>query len=211
MVEKVSNWECLFVHHEKGLFFSVFVDDIKLVGRKTFMWCGKYLQKLIWENQHLSLIMYDWEALKVNMKQVKILLLIAQPCLNREFPWWELKNFHTPNIFVFLRCPMMWKVMPGNVWSVVVSSQTWRLIISPNHLIHVSMTITSKRKNWNLWENCQKYDLKIVLKYLYLTRIGRPDILWSVNKLARSITKWTRTCDKRMNRLISCIHHTCEY
>ena len=34
---------------------------------------------------------------------------------------------------------------------------------------------------------------------------------WSVNKLARSITKWTKACDKRLNRLISYIHHTCEY
>ena len=42
-------------------------------------------------------------------------------------------------------------------------------------------------------------------------RIGRPDILWSVNKLARSITKWAKACDKRLNRLISYIHHTCEY
>ena len=33
---------------------------------------------------------------------------------------------------------------------------------------------------------------QIVLKCLYLARSGRPDILWSVNKLARSITKWTR-------------------
>ena len=32
--EKVSNWECLFVHREKGLFLSVYVDDIKLVGKK---------------------------------------------------------------------------------------------------------------------------------------------------------------------------------
>ena len=32
--EKVSNWECLFVHSEKGLFLSVFVDDIKLAGKK---------------------------------------------------------------------------------------------------------------------------------------------------------------------------------
>ena len=43
---------------------------------------------------------------------------------------------------------------------------------------------------------------QIVLKCLYLARIGRPDILWSVNKLARSITKWTKACDKRLNRLI---------
>ena len=52
---------------------------------------------------------------------------------------------------------------------------------------------------------------QIVLKCLYLARIGRPDILWSVNKFARSITKWTKACDKRLNRLISYIHHTCEY
>ena len=52
---------------------------------------------------------------------------------------------------------------------------------------------------------------QIVLKCLYLARIGRLDILWSVNKLARSITKCTKACDKRLNRLISYIHHTCEY
>ena len=51
----------------------------------------------------------------------------------------------------------------------------------------------------------------IVLQCMYLARNGRPDILWSVNKLAPSITKWTKACDKRMNRLISYLHHTCEY
>ena len=44
-----------------------------------------------------------------------------------------------------------------------------------------------------------------------MARIGRPDILWSVNKLARSITKWTKACDKRLSHLISYIHHTCDY
>ena len=32
--EKIRNWECLFVHREKGLFLSVYVDDIKLAGKK---------------------------------------------------------------------------------------------------------------------------------------------------------------------------------
>ena len=31
---KIPNWECLFVHREKGLFLSVYVDDIKLAGKK---------------------------------------------------------------------------------------------------------------------------------------------------------------------------------
>ena len=49
---------------------------------------------------------------------------------------------------------------------------------------------------------------QIVLICLSLARIGGPDILWSVNKLARAITKWTRACDKRLARLISYIHFT---
>ena len=48
---------------------------------------------------------------------------------------------------------------------------------------------------------------QIVLKCLYLARIGRPDILWS----ARAVTEWTKACDKRLCRLISYIHQTCEY
>ena len=51
---------------------------------------------------------------------------------------------------------------------------------------------------------------QIVLKCLYLVRIGSSDILLSMNKLARSITKWTKACDKRLSRLISYIHHACE-
>ena len=34
-----------------------------------------------------------------------------------------------------------------------------------------------------------------VLKCLYLARIEQPDTLWSVNKFAGSITKWTKACD----------------
>ena len=39
---------------------------------------------------------------------------------------------------------------------------------------------------------------QIVLKCLYLARIGISDILWSVNKLARSITKGTKACECRL-------------
>ena len=52
---------------------------------------------------------------------------------------------------------------------------------------------------------------QIVLTCLFLARIGRPDIVWSVNKLARAVTKWSKACGKRLARLISYIHHTCEY
>ena len=48
---------------------------------------------------------------------------------------------------------------------------------------------------------------QIVLDCLFLARIGRPDILGSVNKLARAVTKWTKACDKRLALLIS----SCEF
>ena len=68
--EKVTNWECLFVHRGEGLFSSVFVDDIYWLGRNTtLIRCGKYsTKKSIWENQHLFWIMYTWDALKDNVK-----------------------------------------------------------------------------------------------------------------------------------------------
>ena len=40
------------------------------------------------------------------------------------------------------------------------------------------------------------------------TGIGTPDILWSVNSVARAVTKWTRAYDRRLARLISYIHNT---
>ena len=51
---------------------------------------------------------------------------------------------------------------------------------------------------------------QIVLKCLYWERFGS-DVLWSVNELARAVTKWTEVCDKRLNSLISYIHHTCAF
>ena len=73
------------------------------------------------------------------------------------------------------------------------------------------MTITLKKEETKSVGELSNTCSQIVLKCLYLARIGRPDILWSVNRFARSITKWTKACDKRLNRFISYIHHTCGY
>ena len=45
---------------------------------------------------------------------------------------------------------------------------------------------------------------QIVLKFFFNTLHGLEDLIFlgSVNKLARSITKWAKVCDKRLNRLI---------
>ena len=43
--KKIPNWECLFVQHEKGLFLSVYVEDIKLAGKKIINPMWKVLNK----------------------------------------------------------------------------------------------------------------------------------------------------------------------
>ena len=100
-------------------------------------------------------------ALNENAKRAKILWTITGACLDREFPRGELQNFHTPRIFVFPHGPMIWSVMPRNVWNDIVSWQTKQLNNSTKYLLHASMTTTSKKKNWNPCENCQKYALKL--------------------------------------------------
>ena len=35
--EGIPNWECMFVHRKQGLFLSVYVDDIKMSGKKQNM------------------------------------------------------------------------------------------------------------------------------------------------------------------------------
>ena len=112
-------------------------------------------------------------------------------------------------IFVFLHGLMTWKVMPRNVWNDIVSWQTKRLNNSTKYQLHAFHHFKEEElKSVGEWS---KVCSQVVLKCLYLARIGSPDVSWSVNKLARTITKWTEACDKRLARLISCIRHTCAY
>ena len=66
---------------------------------------------------------------------------------HHEFQREELKNYHARKIFVFLRGPKIWKAMPRNVWSDIVSWQTSRFNNFTKYQFHALMTIISKRKN----------------------------------------------------------------
>jgi len=52
---------------------------------------------------------------------------------------------------------------------------------------------------------------RVVLKALYVARIGRQDLMWSVNMLAREVTRWTAACDRRLHRLISYMNFSKEH
>ena len=76
------------------------MNEIKLTGKKQKidpMW--KVLNPEVdLGDQHHSLTMYTLYVLKDNVKYAKILLTIAESCLNPEFPQGQLKNYHARKI-----------------------------------------------------------------------------------------------------------------
>ena len=67
------------------------------------------------------------------------------------------------------------------------------------------------KKGWigNSWRSIWCLFASLVFKKaLYPARHGRPDLLWTVNYLTRSVTKWNRACGTRLAGSISHIHHT---
>ena len=161
--------------------------------------------------------MFIWVALKENVRLARILWIITEVCSNQGFlaglqkncqkqkPRWNLMPKR------YLHCPTIWKVMQRNAWKDIAN---WRIkqLQQPHKVATPCMDDHQFREEENgsdgqLSTVCSQ----IVVKCLHLARTGRNDILWSVNKLARAVTKWTKAGDKRLTRLISYIHHTCEY
>ena len=147
--EKVSNWECLFVHREKGLLLSVCVDDIKLAGKKQNinpMW--KVLNKEVDLGEPTSFL--DHVYLGCTQRQCEISKDIVdnnRTMFESRISARATKNYHALKICVSLRGLVIWKVVPRNVWNDIVSWQTKRLNSSTKYLLHASTTITSKKKN----------------------------------------------------------------
>ena len=108
----------------------------------------------------------------------------------------------------YLLGPTTWKFMQRSVWKDIVNLRIKRLNNFSKMQHHAWTTINLKKRKcvsrrivYSLLTKCSQMSV----------RIGRPDISWSVNKLARAVTKWTKACDKRLARLISFNHHTSEY
>ena len=210
---KIPNWECLFVHREKGLFLSVYVDDIKLAGKKQNldpMW--KILNQEVDLGEPTSFL--DHVYLGCTQRQCEISKDIVdnyRTMFESRISAGRAEKLPFPqNLRIF-----SWSYdMAGHAKKCVerycelankTTQQLYKVstpCIDDHHF---------KEQELNSVGELSKVCSQMVLKCLYLARIGRLDILWSVNKLTRSITKWTKACDKRLNRLISYIRHTCEY
>ena len=84
-----------------------------------------------------------------------------------------------------------------------VDRKTLRPVATPNLDDHQIPPIEFETKG-----NLSAIASRVVLKVLLTARLTRPDVLWTVNNLARNITKWTIACDRRLHRLICYWHHT---
>ena len=155
--------------------------------------------------------MYIWAALKDN-EISKDMVDNIEPCLNPEFPKEQLEKLPcSENLSI-----SSWSYdMEGHAKKCV--ERYCALANKTTHQLYTKYQSTPCIDDHHFKEDLKsvgelsKVCSQIVLKCLYLARIGRPDILWSVNKLARSMKKWTKACDKRLSRLISYIHYTCDY
>ena len=201
--EKVPNWECLFVNREKDSSYQCV--------------CTGYSWKtLIWENQHHSSIMFNLVALKENVRLARILWIITEVCSNPGFLaglWKCQKQKPRGNLMPkrYLHGPMTWKVMQRNAWKDIAN---WR-IKTTQQLYKVATPCLDdhqfKEEESGPVGQFSTVCSQVVLKYLYLARICRPDFLWSANKTCSCGHKWTKACDKCLARLISYIHHTSEF
>ena len=211
--EKIPNWECLFVHREKGLFLSVCVDDIKLAGKKQNidpMW--KVLNKEVDLGEPTSFL--DHVYLGCTRRQCEI----SKDMVDTNRAMFESRI--SAGEAEKLTCSGNFRI---SSWSHDMAGHAKKCVErycelanrTTQQLYKVSTPCIDdhqfKAEELNSVGELSKECSQIVLKCLYLARIGRLDILWSANKFARSITKWTKACDKRLSRLISYIHHTCDY
>ena len=165
---------------------------------------------LFWENQHHSWAIFTWDVLKLNAKQARILLKITGTCWNLRSLLEQQKLARTnsrENGDVVLRhgrsCEEMRLKAIAN-WQTKTMQQLHKATTP-------SIDHQFKEEDLASMGDLSTVCPQIVLNCPYLARIGRLDILWLVNKLARTVSKWTRAWDKCLARLISYTHCTSGY
>ena len=209
--KKVPNWDCLFVHRKQGLFLSVYNDDIKMADRKqnmTPMW--KKLMKLVDLGEPTSFL--DQVYLGCTQRECKPNETIIDE--NRKMFESRISGGATEN------CQWEKSHAKTVAWSYDMEGHEKKCVErccalanrETEQLYKVSTLCLDdyhfKKEVLESVGELSKVCSQIVLRCLYLAQIGRPDILWSVNKLAQADKKWTRACDRRLARLVAYSHHT---
>ena len=125
---------------------------------------------------------------------------ITEPCLKREFPRVEQKKLaYSQNLRI-----SSWSYDMEDHAKKCVERYSELAIKTTQQLYKVSTPCVDdhhfkEEEEMKSVGELSQVCSQNVLQCIYVARFGRLDILWLVNKLARSITKWTKAC-----------HHTCE-
>ena len=124
--QKIPNWECLFAHRKHGLFFSVYVDDIKMAGKKQNM---AHLWKKLMKNVDLDepTSFLDDVYLGCTQRECKPNEIISdeyRKCSNHEFLLNQLKNTRVGKTSRKDGRVVLWKDMRRSVKRYIVNWQT---------------------------------------------------------------------------------------
>ena len=117
--EQVPNWECFFAHRKQGLCLSVYVDDVKMIGRM------KNMVRIV---EQVDNKRWSWRT-----------YIISWPILGMFSTWMQLERKHYWGVQKDVRVTnlnhtrkqlfglVMWRVMRRNVWEDIANWQIKKL------------------------------------------------------------------------------------
>ena len=191
--EKEPDWDCLFVHRNQGIFLSVNVDDTKKWLERSRIW----LQVEEIDEKHWSwrTNFISWSRIlgctQRECNRMKLLLRNTHRCLNHVFLLEQLKSCQGGRSLTqsLWHGPTTWKDMLDFALSETVNWQTrkWSKYykVSSPCLDDHQFKQEEPGSVGELSQVCSQ----TVLKLFVLVTNWKTDILWSVNKLARAVTK----------------------
>ena len=147
-LEKIPNWEGLFVHRQKGLFLSVYVDDIKLAGKKQNidpMW--KLLNKEFNLGEPTSFLNHEnLGCTRRQCEKSKDIVDNYRAMFGSRISAGGTEKLPYSEDLRISSWSYDRKVMQRNVWNESVSWQTGRLKNFTKYQLLALMTTTSKKK-----------------------------------------------------------------
>ena len=162
---KVPISECLFLNREKGYSFLCTRTTWNWLARnRTSIQCGKYWwNKLISENQPRFLTTFIWWCTQQECETSRDIVGNCRTMFESRISTGATEKL--PGSEKSDANISTWSFdMKGHAKKCVkrcCELANEQLSNFSKFQLHALMTINSKKNNWDLWESCQKYDLKL--------------------------------------------------